>query len=79
MNEFTFANNKQGPFSPHLGSTFNSKCPTCGTPTWCCEYPYQTMYCGKSFVDYKGNIVGVVDMNGNVFCNKCYPDKENQL
>jgi len=77
--DFTYENNKKGPFSPHKGSTYNSKCPTCGKPTWYCEYPYQTLSVGFRYVDYEGKTVGVLDMRGNVYCFECYPDKENML
>ena len=79
MTDYTYANNKKGPFSPHKGSTYNHECPTCGTPTWCCENPYMTICVGHSMLDYRGKIVGVLDLKGNVFCEECYPDKENML
>ena len=73
MTNYTYANNKKGPFSPHKGSSYNSECPTCKTPTWYCEYPYQTMSEGMCFIDFKGNVVGVLDLKGNVYCKECYP------
>lgn len=79
MGEFTYENNKKGPFNISKGSSYNAECPTCKTPTWFCEYPYQTMSVGMRFIDNKGKTVGVIDLNGNVYCKDCYPDKENML
>jgi len=79
MSEFTYANNKKGPFNPDKGSTYNAHCPVCNTPTWYCEDPYMTLGVGFTMRDNKGRIVGVIDLQGNVFCEECYPDKENML
>lgn len=79
MSKATYENNQKGPFSPHKGSTYNAKCPTCDTPTWFCENKYMTVCVGHRMIDCKGNTVGVLDLNGNVYCEECYPDKENMM
>ena len=79
MTSYTYENNKKGPFSPHKGSTYNAKCPTCGKPTWYCEADGMTVCVGYTMRDYKGNIVGVLDLKGNVYCEDCYPNKEEML
>ena len=79
MTKATYENNKKGPFSPHKGSTYNSVCPTCETPTWYCENEYMTRFAGQRFIDHEGKTVGVTDLKGNVYCEDCYPDKENML
>lgn len=79
MAKRTYENNQKGPFSPSKGSTHNATCPVCKTPTWFCEDPNMTMHVGHRMIDRKGNTVGVLDLSGNVFCEECYPNKEEIL
>ena len=76
MFKINYSDNTKGPYTPHKGSSYNAKCPSCGKPTWYCENPWMTRCYGQKMMDYNKKVVGVLDLKGNVYCEECFPDKE---
>jgi len=71
--------NEYVPFDLDRGCTYNNKCPSCGKDTWMSENPYQTLYDGYMYIDKKGKTVGILKMDDGVYCEECYPDKDDLL
>lgn len=70
------SSNNRKYFDQGHGCTFNNVCPDCGSSTWASER-VQTLYHGKEYLGSKdGDIVGIIDFNGRVWCPKCWAKNE---